>query len=47
MSLSNSNANGAISLNTIRSSLLNEELRWKGLIVKSVQDEAMVARDSK
>lgn len=47
VSLSNSNANGTISLETVRSSLLNEELRRKGSGLKSVQSEAMVARDSK
>ena len=46
VSLSNSNANGTISLETVRSSLLNEELRRKGSELKSVQTEAMVARDS-
>ena len=46
-SLSNSNANGTISLETVRSSLLNEELRRKGSGMKSIQSEAMVARDSK
>ena len=47
VSLSNSNANGTISLETVRSNLLNEELRRKGSGLKSVQNEAMVARDSK
>ena len=47
VSLSNSNANGTISLETVRSSLLNEELRRKGSGMKSIQSEAMVARDSK
>ena len=35
VSLSNSNASGAVSLETIRSSLLNEELRIKGSGLKS------------
>ena len=45
VSLSNSNANGTISLEMVRSSLLNEELRRKGSELKSVQTKAMVARD--
>jgi len=47
VSLSNSNASGTISLETVRSSLLNEELRRKGSGMKSVQSEAMVVRDSR
>lgn len=39
--------NGTISLETVRNSLLNEELRRKGSVGKFVHDELMVARDSK
>ena len=46
VSLSNSNVNGTISLETVRSSLLNEELRRKGSDLKSVQGEAIVPKDS-
>ena len=47
VSLSNSNANGTISLETVRSSLLNEELRRKQSGMKSIHHEALVARDLK